>query len=77
MKPLILSEINAFYVHEVQIFNVNRTEVVMDRRERRWSRKMYGVLLCGFLENFAPSNISKKEGCDAKLELGVCNEEWG
>jgi len=37
---------------------------------------MYRVLLYGFLENFAPSNISKKVGCDAKLELGVGNEEW-
>jgi len=38
---------------------------------------MYRVLLCGFIENVAPSNISRKVGCDAKLELGVCNEEWG
>ena len=35
VTPVILSEINAFYVHEKQILNVNRTEVVMDRHERR------------------------------------------
>jgi hypothetical protein len=74
---LILSGINAFSVHEILSLNVNRTEVVMDRHERRWSRKMYRVLLCGFLENFAPLNIWKKVRCDAKLELGVYNEVWG
>jgi len=74
---LILSEINAFSLHEIQSLNVDRTGVVMDRHERRWSRKIYRILLCGFLESFSPSNILKKVGCEAKLELGVYNEKWG
>jgi len=77
MTLLILSEINAFSVHEIQSLNVKRTEVVMDRHERRWSRKMYRVLLCGFLKNFAPSNILKKIGCDGKLEHGYIMRNGG
>jgi hypothetical protein len=68
---LLLPEINVFCVHEMQTLNVNRTQVVMERLVRRWSRKMYRVLLCGFLENFAPSNILKKVGRDLKMENWV------
>lgn len=74
---LILYEINVVSVREIQSLNVNRTEVVTDRHERRLSRKMYRVLLRGFLENFALSNILKKLGCDSNKGLGVYDEEWG
>jgi len=54
--------------------NVNKTEVVMDRHDIGGQEKCTEF---GFLENFAPSNILKKVGCDANLEIGVYNEEWG